>query len=153
MVLAANGKHNVATVALRPSGIFGEDDPLFIPSLVRNAKLGKMKYIIGSGTNMMDFTYVGNVAAAHLMVSNCARRCACLQLHPRLLQASQALSSPRASAVAGKAYFITNDEPKLLWRFFADILSGLGYQRPSIRLPLGLVLGLAMIFEYMVSSS
>lgn len=29
---------------------------------VRNAARGKLKYIIGSGRNEMDWTYVGNVA-------------------------------------------------------------------------------------------
>lgn len=29
---------------------------------VKNAKAGKMKYLIGSGRNKMDWTYAGNVA-------------------------------------------------------------------------------------------
>jgi nucleoside-diphosphate-sugar epimerase len=66
MVRSANGKGGVATVALRPSGIFGEGDPLLVPILVEKAKEGKMKYIIGDGKNLMDFTYVGNVAQAHI---------------------------------------------------------------------------------------
>ncbi len=68
VVLSANGQGGLATVALRPSGIFGEGDPLFVPTLVDKARLGKMKYIIGGGRNVMDFTYVGNVAQAHLLV-------------------------------------------------------------------------------------
>ena len=63
-------RSNLATVALRPSGIFGEHDPLLVPLTVANARKGKMKFIIGSGKNLMDFTYVGNVAQAHLLVSN-----------------------------------------------------------------------------------
>ena len=68
VVLAANGKQGLATVALRPSGIFGEWDPLFVPTAVEKAKQGKMKYIVGSGRNMMEFTYAGNVAHAHVLV-------------------------------------------------------------------------------------
>ncbi len=68
LVLASNNRSGLATVALRPSGIFGEHDPLLVPLTVANAKKGKMKYIIGSGKNLMDFTYVGNVAQAHLLV-------------------------------------------------------------------------------------
>jgi len=45
-------------------GIFGENDPLFVPTLVNNAKRGKMKYYIGDGTNRMDWTFVDNVAYA-----------------------------------------------------------------------------------------
>lgn len=67
-MLAANGVNGLATVALRPSGIFGEGDPLLVPTIVAKAKQGKMGNIIGSGANLMDFTYVGNVAQAHLQV-------------------------------------------------------------------------------------
>lgn len=34
----------------------------FSKSQVKNAKAGKMKYVIGSGRNKMDWTYAGNVA-------------------------------------------------------------------------------------------
>ena len=68
-VLAANGVKGLATVALRPSGIFGEGDPLLVPTIVAKAQQGKMGIIIGSGANLMDFTYVGNVAQAHLQVA------------------------------------------------------------------------------------
>lgn len=33
-----------------------------VPTTVAKAKQGKMKYIIGSGENLMDWTYAGNVA-------------------------------------------------------------------------------------------
>ena len=71
VVLSANGQ-SLATVALRPSGIFGEGDPLFVPVLIDKAAAGKMKYMIGNGRNVMDFTYVGNVAQAHIQVQCCA---------------------------------------------------------------------------------
>ncbi len=38
LVLAANGTAGVQTVALRPSGIFGEGDPLFLPTLVSKVR-------------------------------------------------------------------------------------------------------------------
>lgn len=44
----ANGP-DLATCALRPSGIFGEGDTVMVPTLVRQARAGKMKYIIGAG--------------------------------------------------------------------------------------------------------
>lgn len=67
-MLAANGKGGVTTVALRPSGIFGEWDKLFVPTLIEKAKQGKMKYILGNGKNLMEWTYAGNVADAHRLV-------------------------------------------------------------------------------------
>ena len=40
-----------------------------MPIAVKNARKGKLKYIVGNGRNLMDFTYVGNVAQAHVQVS------------------------------------------------------------------------------------
>jgi hypothetical protein len=39
-----------------------------VPTFVKQARRGKMKYIIGDGRNVWDFTYVGNVAQAHVLV-------------------------------------------------------------------------------------
>jgi sterol-4alpha-carboxylate 3-dehydrogenase (decarboxylating) len=69
LVLAANSD-SLAVAALRPSGIFGEGDTVMVPTFVKQAKAGKMKYIIGNGRNVWDFTYVGNVAQAHILVSS-----------------------------------------------------------------------------------
>lgn len=128
IVLAANGAR-LATCALRPSGIFGEGDTVMVPTMVRQAKAGKMKYIIGTGRNLWDLTYVGNVAQAHVLAAE------------RLEVGSPA---------AGQAFFVTNQEPVPFWRFTGDLLEGLGYERPSKRLPLGLVLAIAMMFEYII---
>ncbi|KXZ52899.1 hypothetical protein GPECTOR_8g279 [Gonium pectorale] len=126
---ASGGATKLSTVALRPSGIFGEGDAVFVPTLVRNARAGKMKYVLGTGRNECDFTYAGNVAHAHLL-------------------AADALAPGAPSA--GKAYFITNDEPKPFWTMMGDMCEGLGYRRPYIHLPFLLVIVLAMIFEYLV---
>ena len=67
-MLAANGVQGLATVSIRPSGLFGEWDRLLVPTLVEKARQGKMKYIIGNGRNLMEYTYVGNVADALILV-------------------------------------------------------------------------------------
>lgn len=41
----------------------------------------------------------------------------------------------RTVSVAGKAFFITNCEPMNYWKFISRLYEGLGYQRPSLRLP------------------
>ncbi|KAK4380981.1 3beta-hydroxysteroid-dehydrogenase/decarboxylase isoform 2 [Sesamum angolense] len=53
-----------------PSKHFWPGDKLLVPSLVAAARAGKSKFIIGDGKNMYDFTYVENVAHAHV----CAER-------------------------------------------------------------------------------
>ncbi|KAL0407821.1 UNVERIFIED_CONTAM: 3beta-hydroxysteroid-dehydrogenase/decarboxylase isoform 2 [Sesamum radiatum] len=112
LVIKSNGSNGLLTCCIRPSSIFGPGDKLLVPSLVAAARAGKSKFIIGDGKNMYDFTYVENVAHAHV----CAER---------------ALASERtvAERAAGQAYFITNKEPIRFWDFMSLILEGLGYQR------------------------
>ena len=129
LVLGAHG--GLATCALRPSGIFGEYDQLTVPSIVSKAKAGKTKYIIGDGKNMMDWTYAGNIAHAHI------------------LTASVLLENPNAPC-AGQAYFITNDEPNPFWGMMGDICEGLGYARPRIHLPYHLIMAIACFMQYIV---
>ena len=44
-------------------------DRQFFPVVVENARRGKTKYAIGSGKNVVDFTFVGNVAHSHLLAA------------------------------------------------------------------------------------
>lgn len=133
LILEANGANGtLATCALRPSGLFGKGDTTFWPTVVAKANQGKMKYIIGNGQNLVEFTYVGNVAQAHL-------------------QAAEVLSLE--SQVAGQAYFITNDDPQPFWGFVGNMLQGLGYppqMRPHIKLPYFLVYVIALLMQYVI---
>ncbi len=99
-VLAANG-NALATVALRPRLIWGPGDNHLLPRLVERAKAGKLKFI-GDGINLIDTTYIDNAAQAHL-------------------DAFDALHEKPGAACAGKAYFISNGEPKPI----ADIVNSL----------------------------
>ncbi|XP_010268277.1 PREDICTED: 3beta-hydroxysteroid-dehydrogenase/decarboxylase-like isoform X2 [Nelumbo nucifera] len=119
MVLFSNGCDGLLTCALRPSNAFGPGDKFLIPFLLTGAKLGWTKFIIGSGENMCDFTYVENIAHAHI--------CAVEALHSAM------------TSVAGKAFFITNLQPVKFWEFVCLILEGLGYQRPTVQLPARMV--------------
>lgn len=132
LVLAANGKLGLATCALRPSSIFGPGDRLLVPSLVAAAKAGRMKFILGDGKNMYDFTYVENVAHAHI--------CAEQALVPEKCHGED--------VAAGKAYFITNLEPKRFWEFVSEILEGLGYDSPKFHLPIKVLMPLAYLVEW-----
>ena len=44
-------------------------DRQFFPVLVESARKGKTKYALGAGRNVADFTFVGNVAHAHLLAA------------------------------------------------------------------------------------
>ncbi|XP_076018820.1 sterol-4-alpha-carboxylate 3-dehydrogenase, decarboxylating [Genypterus blacodes] len=121
---ACNKEKGFLTVAIRPHGIFGPRDPQLVPILVDAAQRGKMKFIIGDGTNMVDFTFVENVVHGHILAAERLRA---------------------DSPICGKSYHITNDEPVRFWDFMSEILVGLGYAAPRYHLPYMLVYGLAML--------
>ena len=105
-VLKANGERfanggELATVALRPHLIWGPGDNHLVPRLIERGRAGKLRRV-GSGTNLVDTVYVDNAADAHLL-------------------AAQKLAAD--SPVAGNAYFITNDEPVLLWDLIDRMLA------------------------------
>lgn len=131
LVLQADKKGGVRTCALRPSGLFGPGDPLFVPTLVKNAAAGKLKFYIGDGKNKMDFTYITNVAHSHV----CAYRA--LKQAPKDQEDDQ--------HPGGKAYFISNCEPRLFWEFCGDVVEALGYERPKFGLPFVLIYPLAVL--------
>ncbi|XP_045062795.1 sterol-4-alpha-carboxylate 3-dehydrogenase, decarboxylating-like [Coregonus clupeaformis] len=121
---ACDKEKGLLTVAIRPHGIFGPRDPQLVPILVDTARRGKMKFIIGDGCNLVDFTFVENVDHGHILAAE--------SLRPE-------------SPICGKAYHITNDEPVRFWDFMSDILVGLGYAAPRYHLPYTLVYGLALL--------
>ena len=63
-------------------------------------------------------------------------------------QAADALEL--SSALAGQAYFITDDEQWVFWDFVGDFLEPLGYGRPRIPLPGLLIFVLAWILQFIV---
>lgn len=98
-VLAANGP-DLATCSLRPHLIWGPRDTHILQLLIDRSREGKLIQI-GEGKNLVDLTYVENGADAHL-------------------QAADALEPE--SAVAGKAYFISDGAPVNLWDWVNDFL-------------------------------
>lgn len=69
LVLSANSA-SLLTCALRPSGIFGPGDRQAISGFHSVIKNGQTKFQIGSNENLFDWTYVGNVAHAHLLAAD-----------------------------------------------------------------------------------
>ncbi|MCB9663857.1 MAG: NAD-dependent epimerase/dehydratase family protein [Alphaproteobacteria bacterium] len=113
LVLAANGP-GLATTALRPHLVYGPDEPHMLPRVAQRNRAGRLR-VIGDGTNRVGLTYVDTAAAAHL-------------------QAADALAE--GSANAGKAYFVTDEEPVALWPWLDRFLTGVG--EPPIRGRIGL---------------
>lgn len=114
LVLEANGS-DVCTLALRPHLIIGPGDSQLMPRIVRRASSSRM-LIVGDGLNTVDLTYVDNAAWAHL-------------------DAVDALTGPHA-ACAGRAYFISNGEPVLIWEWLNELLEQLGIPPITRSVPL-----------------
>lgn len=109
-VLAADTPGALRTVSLRPHLIWGRGDPHLLPRLLDRARSGKLR-IIGDAQNRIDTVHVSNAALAHV----CA------------LDALQ--SSPELAA--GRAYFITQDEPVLCWPWIARLCETRGVPPPT----------------------
>jgi 2-alkyl-3-oxoalkanoate reductase len=114
-VLAANSA-TLRTVALRPHLIWGVGDPHLVPRVLARARAGRLR-IIGNGRNRVDMVHVDNAVDAHLA-------------------AEIALDCPGARA-PGRAYFITNDEPVVLWDWINELLRALGEPPVTRRISLG----------------
>ena len=102
-VLAANDEV-LATVALRPHLIFGPGDPHLAPRIIERAKKGKLR-LVGKRKNLVDITFIDNAVSAHLLALDA--------LHA-------------GAACAGKAYFISNDEPLPMADIVNRILAAAG---------------------------
>jgi nucleoside-diphosphate-sugar epimerase len=137
-VLAAHGK-DLATIALRPHLVWGPGDKNLVPRVIALARAGKLK-IIGPGRNKVDLTHISNVIDAHLLAEG-----ALLQCHPigDIATASPSVERhplgdipSKEGVVGGRAYFITNGEPVVLWDWINTILRGIGAPEIKSRVPL-----------------
>ena len=114
-VLQAN-RADFATVALRPHLVWGPGDKNVVPRIIALARAGKLK-IVGDGTNKVDITHIANVVDAHL-------------------RAEAALRDVATPSPGGRAYFITNGEPVILWDWINRVLNGVGAPAVTKRVPL-----------------
>ena len=123
-VLRANGPE-LATVALRPHLIWGPGDPHLTPRILARAKSGKLRRI-GPGTNKVDTVYVDNAADAHLLAAD--------RLAP-------------GAAIAGKAYFIAQEEPRPLWDVINRILAAGGLPPVTRSVPVSVAYAMGAAIE------
>jgi 2-alkyl-3-oxoalkanoate reductase len=119
LVLQANCG-TLATVSLRPHLIWGPGDTHLFPRIAARRVANRLM-LIGSGDNLVDTTFIDNAARAHLAAEK--------QLHP-------------GSPVAGRAYFISQGDPRPV-RYLINALleaAGLPPVKKSIPVPVAYVL-------------
>lgn len=128
LVLKADGP-KLRTSVLRPSDIYGEEDPYHIDPLIKMAQSGFYTRL-GNGKSKCQHVYVGNMAMAHV------------QLAKAMLQQN--------SKVFGKVYFITDGPGYNFFSFFDRIVIGAGYTLwpKNFWLPKELALPLAGLTEF-----
>lgn len=116
----------LATVALRPHLIWGPRDNQLVPRILSRAR--KLRRI-GRANKLVDSTYIDNAADAHLLAAE--------RLTPD-------------SPLAGKAYFISNGEPRPIWDLVNAILAAGGKKPVTRRIPVRLAraagLGLECVY-------
>lgn len=98
IVLRANST-SLSTCALRPHLIWGPGDPHLFPRLLESGRKNILKRV-GDGSNLVDISYIDNVAYAHIL-------------------AAKNLSE--TGTAAGKPYFISQGEPVNLWNWINQL--------------------------------
>jgi nucleoside-diphosphate-sugar epimerase len=125
-VLKANGEGGVFTCSVRPHVVFGPGDGRFLPAVLGRAKSGKLKAYVGDAAKKSDFTFIDNLVHG-------------------LLLAQKHLGD--SGPAGGQAYFITNGRPLAFWEFVGRFLDGMGYKRPSFRVPFSIAYTAAGVRE------
>jgi len=126
LVIAANDAA-LATVSLRPRLIWGVGDNQLLPRLVERAKAGRLRFV-GDGNNRVDTTYVDNAAQAHFDAFQ--------HLHP-------------GAACAGRAYFISNGEPRTVREIVNGLLDAAGAPLVDRTIPFGVAYAAGVVCEGM----
>ena len=123
-ILAANGT-NLKTCALRPHLIWGPGDPHILPRLVAKARGGRLA--LPAPNKVIDTVFVDNAALAHVKaLQELAGRARC----------------------AGKAYFVTNNEPLPQGEIIQRLLAALGVEVRIRAVPAGLALTAGAVAEW-----
>ena len=99
-----------AVIAIRPHLVWGPGDTQLVGRIIDRARAGRLAHI-GSGTALIDTTYISNAADA--LVAGLER---CEKLH-------------------GRAFVVTNGQPRPVGEIIDRIVEAAGLPRPTLRVP------------------
>ena len=111
--------------AIRPHLLWGPGDPHIMPRIRKAASSGRLRQI-GDGGNQITITQIENAAWAHLLA---------------------ALELAGQARCAGKAYFVGDEEPILLWPWLNQVMEIWGLPQIKKRAPWGMTRFLALLSE------
>jgi nucleoside-diphosphate-sugar epimerase len=118
---------SLKTVALRPHLIWGPGDRHLVPRVLARAKANKLK-LVGKIDKLVDTIYIDNAVYAHLL-------------------AAVELNNP-ATKCAGKAYFLSNDEPIFMADMLNKILACQNLPAVTKRVPATLAYAVGTLLEW-----
>ena len=121
LALAADSPR-LRVVAVRPHLVWGPGDTQLVARIVERARLGRLP-LLGHGAALIDTTYIDNAASGIV---------AALE---------------RADDVHGRAYVITNGEPRPVAELLAGICAAAGVRAPGWRVPAGLARTAGSVIE------
>jgi 2-alkyl-3-oxoalkanoate reductase len=126
LVLGSSGGNDTFhTCAIRPHLVWGPGDPHLIPRLLERGRQKQLKKV-GNGTNLVDISYVENVAEAHLL-------------------AAKNLETTKTAA--GQAYFISQGEPVNLWQWINELFQEMDIPQVTTRVPFPLAYCTGAVLE------
>ena len=119
-VLNARNEH-LAVMAVRPHLVWGPGDTQLVGRIVERAASGRLAFI-GTGNALVDSTYIDNAISAHIAALDA--------LHI-------------GSACDGKAYVISNGEPRTVNELMRSMCesAGIAFEPRHVSLALGIRLG------------
>lgn len=109
IALAANSG-SMSVVAVRPHLVWGPGDTQLVGRIVSRARAGRLA-LVGAGTALVDTTYIDNAVDAFVAAVD------------------------RAPAVGGRAFVVTNGEPRAIAEIIIRICDAAGVPGPSRRVP------------------
>ena len=125
IALAANSSH-MASVAIRPHLVWGPADTQLVGRIVERAKQGRL-VMVGSGSALVDATYIDNAAAALVAAVDAAKP---------------------GAACAGNAYVIANGEPRTVHELMLGICTAAGIPFSPRYIPATLALKIGSAMEW-----
>ena len=122
--LAADGTGEVplAVVAVRPHIVWGPGDPQLVERVVERGRAGRLP-LLGTGSALIDTTYVDNAASALVAALD------------------------RAPEVHGEAFVVSNGEPRPVGEIFGDFCAAAGVPRPRRYVPAPLAVAAGGVVE------
>ena len=116
------GERDLAVTALRPHLVWGPGDTQLVGRIAERARQGRLA-LVGSGTALVDTTYVDNAAEAVVAALD------------------------RIEHARGRAHVVTNGEPRPIGELVAGICRAVGAPPPRLRVPGPVAWGLGAAVE------